>query len=230
MRVVVAAVGAPPHPLPRLFPGPASLPPDEAAQLVLDGAARARELLQARAADGRAQLAKAQLAKAAAGAALGPQALALVAAALAERPALVREIPLDAEHVRMYAKGCWSALVAIVGAADGAHEADRIVRCAIAHPMGVAEHNSLARLLIDRAAAVSAETLFVYLDAIEASCRAQPAGDARVHNVRLAAKVFNSALDANAALAEAMAIELSSFCLSYAAVKDAADLYRRIVH
>ncbi|KAJ2727749.1 hypothetical protein H4R23_003793, partial [Coemansia sp. Cherry 401B] len=41
--------------------------------------------------------------------------------------------------------------------------------------------------------------------------------------------VFNHALDANSALAETMSIELSSFCLSYTRVKDATDLYRRIL-
>ncbi|KAJ1728321.1 hypothetical protein LPJ61_004093 [Coemansia biformis] len=229
--IATAAVCRPPGPLPRLFP--AAFDPAEDAQIVSDGIARARAQLAARERHERAQRVLAQLdaaASAETGGALEPQTMGLITRTLRERPELVRDIPLDADHIRMYAKNCWSVLEAIIDIAEGPQEANRIIQCSVARPMSVVEHNCLAQLLINKAAAISAETLFVYLDAVEASCRQQPAtGGAQVHNVRLAAKVFNSALDANAALAEAMSIELCSFCLSYTRVKDATDLYRRVL-
>ncbi|KAJ2713194.1 hypothetical protein H4R19_002374 [Coemansia spiralis] len=231
--VAAVVVGMPLGPLPRLAAW--AFAPADSARLVVDGIVRARALLAARETAERAQQVLAQLGAAAAAgtegdAALDPQAMAVITRTLRERPELVRDVPLGAEHIRMYARNCWSVLAVLVEVAESAQEADRIIRCAITRPMSVVEHNRLAQLLIDTAPAVSAETLFTYLDAVEASCRALPAaGGAQVHNVRLAAKVLNGALDARPALAETMSIELSSFCLSYAAVKDAADLYRRVL-
>ncbi|KAJ2773158.1 hypothetical protein IWQ57_001433 [Coemansia nantahalensis] len=230
--VATVVARMPPGPLPRLLP--VEFAPGDSARLVAEGFVRARALLAARESAERAQRVLAQLGAAAAAAdsdaALDPQAMALITRTLRERPELVHKISLGAEHIRMYARNCWSVLVALVEIAESPQAANRIIQCAIARPMSVVEHNRLAQLLIDAAPTVTAETLFAYLDAVEASCRAQPAaGGAQVHNVRLAAKVLNGALDANAALAETMSIELSSFCLSYAAVKDAADLYRRVL-
>ncbi|KAJ2162074.1 hypothetical protein GGF46_000949 [Coemansia sp. RSA 552] len=165
------------------------------------------------------------------GSALGPRAMAQVSEALKEQPGLLASVQLDDKHIRQYARNCWSVLVAIVGMV-GVDQANRIIQVAIPRPMGVVEHNSLAQLLIDRIDNVSAETLFAYLNAVEASCRAQQQQQQQqqlVHNVRLALKVFNRALDANRSLAETMSIELSSFCLSHTQIKDATDLYRRIV-
>ncbi|KAJ1846589.1 hypothetical protein LPJ70_001965 [Coemansia sp. RSA 2708] len=155
--------------------------------------------------------------------------MAKLVAMLKQQPEILRAVPLDAEHVGMYAKNCWSVLVAIVDMAQSSSEANRIIQGAIIQPMGIVEHNALAQLLIDRVASISAETLFRYLNAVEASCRTQKSEPAQIHTVRLASKVFNHALDANSALAETMSIELSSFCLSYTRVKDATDLYRRIL-
>ncbi|KAJ2667333.1 hypothetical protein IW148_000028 [Coemansia sp. RSA 1199] len=228
--IATTVVGMPPAPLSRLLSVNFSTAED--ARIVSDGISRARILYEQKSKLAQAEYVLAQLAKATfpgAGTALSPQTMARITAALEQQPDILQSVPLDAENIRMYAKNCWNVLVTIVSMTDNSSDVNRIIQCAIVQPMNIVEHNSLAQLLIDQTAVISADTLFKYLNAVEASCRVQQSGSAQVHNVRLASKVFNHALDANGALAETMSIELSSFCLSYTRVKDATDLYRRII-
>ncbi|KAJ2804952.1 hypothetical protein H4R20_002294 [Coemansia guatemalensis] len=228
--LATTAVCLPPAPLPRLFP--TTFTPEQDSRIVADGFSRARELLATKKKDTEARYVLTQLAKAASPeteGALDVQTVSQIVATLKAQPVVLKRVPLDARHIRKYAAKCWGVFEAIVDVTKDDEEADRIIRCSIAQPMSVVEHNLLAQLLIDRMPRVSTETLFAYLNAVEASCRTQPAGGAQVHNVRLASKVFNSALDTNSSLAETMSIELSSFCLSYSQIKDATDLYRRII-
>ncbi|KAJ2610415.1 hypothetical protein H4S08_003619 [Coemansia sp. RSA 1365] len=220
----------PPTPLPRLFPATFTLAQD--AQIITEGFSRARELLANRKKETQARHALEQLAKAALPEtedALDVKTVSQIVATLHTQPGLLKRVPLDTKHIREYAAKCWGIFEAIVDETEADAEADRIIRCSIGQSMSVVEHNLLAQLLINRMARVSSETLFAYLNAVEGSCRTKSAGGAQVHNVRLASKVFNNALDTNSSLAETMSIELSSFCLSYSQVKDATDLYRRII-
>ncbi|KAJ2083839.1 hypothetical protein H4R24_000491 [Coemansia sp. RSA 988] len=228
--LATTAVCLPPAPLPRLFPTTVAHAQDS--RIVADGFSRARELLATRKKETQANYVLAQLAKMASSeteVALDVKTVSHIAATLKTQPEVLKLVPLDARHIRKYAAKCWGVVEAIIDVTRSDEEADRIIWCTINQPMSVVEHNILAQLLIDKMARVSTDTLFTYLNAVEASCRTQSAGGAQVHNVRLASKVFNSALDTNSSLAETMSIELSSFCLSYSQIKDATDLYRRIL-
>ncbi|KAJ1758985.1 hypothetical protein LPJ77_004072 [Coemansia sp. RSA 2523] len=228
--IATTVVGMPPAPLSRLLSVNFSTAED--ARIISDGISRARIIYEQKNKLAQAEYVLAQLAKAAvptSGTALSPQTMARITATLEQQPEILQSVPLNAENIRMYAKNCWNVLVTIINMTDSSSDVNCIIQSAIVQPMNIVEHNSLAQLLIDQTAAISADTLFKYLNAVEASCRAQQSGSAQVHNVRLASKVFNHALDANSALAETMSIELGSFCLSYTRVKDATDLYRRIL-
>ncbi|KAJ2450695.1 hypothetical protein EV183_004101 [Coemansia sp. RSA 2336] len=216
-------------PLPQLLSVDVSVAED--IRLVTGGIAYASTMLQQRAKQAQTDYVLAQLATAAQStnsASLSPQTMAQVIDTLEKQPDMLPPEMLDTEHIRMYAKNCWNVFAKLVDLADKA-EANRIIQGAIAQPMSIVEHNALAQLLIDRIDIIVPDTWFRYLNAVEASCRSQQPGSAQVHNVRLASKVFNRALDANSALAESMSIELCSFCLSYTQVKDATDLYRRVL-
>ncbi|KAJ2851122.1 hypothetical protein IWW36_001373 [Coemansia brasiliensis] len=226
----MAVENLPLAPLPQLLAVDISVAED--IRIVSDGITYAGIILKQRAKQAQTDYVLAQLATAALSTnstSLSPQTMAQVIDTLEKQPDILPPEMLDAEHIRMYAKNCWSIFEKLVDLADNKEEANRLIQGAIAQPMGIVEHNALAQLLIDRIGIVLADTLFKYLNAVEASCRSQQPGSAQVHNVRLASKVFNHALDANNALAEAMSIELCSFCLSYTQVKDATDLYRRVL-
>ncbi|KAJ2549114.1 hypothetical protein EV175_004569 [Coemansia sp. RSA 1933] len=166
-----------------------------------------------------------------AGSVISPEAVEGVILALKGQPYILDKLPLSSSKtLRLYAANCWPVLVAIIGIRDDSRETNRIIQDIIVQPMSVVQHNSLAQLLVDRMSEIAPETLFKYLDAVESTCRIQQQGGMQqVHNVRLAVKIVGSALDLNSSLADAMYIELSSFCLSYPWVKDALDLYRRLM-
>ncbi|KAJ1801233.1 hypothetical protein LPJ59_000447 [Coemansia sp. RSA 2399] len=162
---------------------------------------------------------------------ISPQSMEHIIAVLKRQPGILNKLPLDSpQTLRMYATNCWAVLVAIIAILDDASKTNRIIQDIIVQPMPVVQHNSLAQLLFDHMSEIVPETLFKYLDAVEATCRLQQKGSMQqIHNVRLAVKVVGSALDLNSSFADAMYIELSSFCLSYSWVKDALDLYRRLM-
>ncbi|KAJ2833575.1 hypothetical protein GGI24_000797 [Coemansia furcata] len=93
--------------------------------------------------------------------------------------------------------------------------------------MSTIRHSQVAGALFHNIGVVFTSTLFRYLDAVEASCRHHQDNSAQVqHHVKHAAMVLEKALLADPSVAEQMAIEVSSFCLTYPWVKKAADLYR----
>ncbi|KAJ1663565.1 hypothetical protein IW140_004852 [Coemansia sp. RSA 1813] len=163
--------------------------------------------------------------------AISPQSTERIIKILREQPKLLDKLPLESSQaLRMYATNCWAVLVSIIDILGDSRKTNRIIQDITVQPMSVVQHNSLAQLLFDHMPEIVPETLFKYLDAVEASCRLQQQGSMQqVHNVRLAVKVVDSALDLNNSFVDAMFIELSSFCLSYSWVKDALDLYRRLM-
>ncbi|KAJ1737567.1 hypothetical protein LPJ72_000384 [Coemansia sp. Benny D160-2] len=162
---------------------------------------------------------------------ISPQAMDRIVDVLKHHPGILDRLPLDSPRsLRLYATNCWPVLVAIIDIVDDPSKANRIIRDIIVQPMTVVQHNSLAQLLFDRMPEIEPDTLFKYLNAVEASCRLLSQGNMQqTHNVRLAVKVIHSALRINDSLADTMFIELCSFCLSYSWVKDALDLYRQLM-
>ncbi|KAJ1965133.1 hypothetical protein GGI12_000978 [Dipsacomyces acuminosporus] len=195
-------------------------------KLVSDGMSLARKRLDAKARQRKGERALEALGQAKIRA-IPPQAASQIVAAMSECPELLAKTPLAVEDVQAYAANCQTVLSHIVGAMEDGAEADRVIRSSITQPMNVAEHNYLATLLISRIKDASTNTLFRYLDAVEATCVRQLPKDTLVHNIRLATKVLNSALDIDSSFAVTMSVEMNSFCLSYPWVKDAADLYKR---
>ncbi|KAJ2509706.1 hypothetical protein GGI11_004528 [Coemansia sp. RSA 2049] len=162
---------------------------------------------------------------------ISPQAMDRIVDVLKRHPGILDRLPLDSPRsLRLYATNCWPVLVAIIDIVDDPSKANRIIRDTIVQPMTVVQHNSLAQLLFDRMPEIEPDTLFKYLNAVEASCRLLLQGNMQqTHNVRLAVKVIHNALRINDSLADTMFIELCSFCLSYSWVKDALDLYRQLM-
>ncbi|KAI9499784.1 hypothetical protein BX070DRAFT_231473 [Coemansia spiralis] len=252
LSALVSLVALPPRPLPSMLQ--AKFTDEDDIWLVTSGAVQARTILANKRRKAQEEYVLAQLAKAEVeppesplesppatavngsanngnSNALSPQTMGCIVAILKEQPEILDKLPLTSPQIlRMYAANCWSVLTAIIAIVDSSDEANRIIQDSITQPMSVVQHNLLAQLFIDNISEISSDTLFRYLDAVEASCRLlQPGSAQQVHNVRLAVKVVSNALELNHSLADAMFIELSSFCLSYSWVKDAIDLYQRLM-
>ncbi|KAJ2798276.1 hypothetical protein H4S07_005733 [Coemansia furcata] len=142
-------------------------------------------------------------------------------------PDIASQIPADTEHIQIYASKCWFIVLAIIDRATSPADINRVILDSITQPMSTIRHSQVAGALFHNIGAVFTSTLFRYLDAVEASCRHHQDNSAQVqHHVKHAAMVLEKALLADPSVAEQMAIEVSSFCLTYPWVKKAADLYR----
>ncbi|KAJ2755523.1 hypothetical protein GGI19_001578 [Coemansia pectinata] len=142
-------------------------------------------------------------------------------------PDIVSQIPADTEHIRIYASRCWFIVLAIIDRATSPVDINQIILDSITQPMSTIRHSQVAGALFHNTGVIFTSTLFVYLNAVEASCRNHQDNSAQVqHHVKHAAMVLEKALLDDPSIAEQMSIELSSFCLSYPWVKRAADLYR----
>ncbi|KAI8323536.1 hypothetical protein GQ54DRAFT_310037 [Martensiomyces pterosporus] len=211
---------------PLLVPSAGCLTTEWDIRLVADGMALGRQLLVAKARQREEEHVLATLSQAKARE-IPPQSASRVTRAIEDHPELLARIPLSDDDIQAYMANFRPVLSAVVCAIKDPAEADRVIRGSIVQPMNVMEHSFLVTLMMGRIKDVSADTLFKYLDAVEASCRVQLPKDTLVHNVRLASKALSSAMDVDETVALTMAIELNSFCLSYPWVKDAADLYKR---
>ncbi|KAJ2004980.1 hypothetical protein GGI02_005917 [Coemansia sp. RSA 2322] len=204
--------------------------PESDVKLVTTSAALVRDLVEARRRQREQDYVLAQISAATANeGGLPADAARKIDEILTIYPDIASQVPTDAEHLGIYAASCWQLVLAIVGLATSAEEADRVVGASIVSPMSIIQHNNVAGLLFHNIGTISTTTLFKYLDAVEASCRQyqEATTSAQVqHHVKYAAMVLEKALLADHNIAEEMAVELSSFCLSYPWVKKATDLFQ----
>ncbi|KAJ1822875.1 hypothetical protein LPJ56_000508 [Coemansia sp. RSA 2599] len=147
---------------------------------------------------------------------------------LRRQPELCDKVPADPAHMQFLLASCPGIFECLVSSVDGADKRNAMVQGALASPLSVAKHNALINSVIAHASELTAETLLRYLDVVEATCRVVQKAETRVHNVRSLCKLFYIAINLNNALAEQVFIQLSSFCLSFLKVKEAADLYKRL--
>ncbi|KAJ2740904.1 hypothetical protein GGI20_005546 [Coemansia sp. BCRC 34301] len=196
-------------------------------KLIANGAAITRKLMDAEARRRGLAYILGQVAQVVAGEELPADAEREIVTILTAYPDIASQIPVDAEHIHAYAARCWFLVQVIIDRARSSLDTNRIIQDSIAPPMSAIQHSQIAGVLFHNIGTVSVETLFRYVDAIEASCRNHRDNTAQVqHHVKHAAMVLEKALLEHPGVAETMSVEISSFCLSYPWVKKAADLYR----
>ncbi|KAJ1884613.1 hypothetical protein GGI03_005782 [Coemansia sp. RSA 2337] len=199
----------------------------EDVKLVTNGAAIARKLIKAGIRQKAEEYVLSQVAQVMASEELSADDERNISSLLNIYPDIISQIPADTEHIRTYASRCWFIVLAIIDKATSPVDINRVILDSITQPMSTIHHSQVAGALFHNIGAVFTSTLFVYLNAVEASCRNHQDNSAQVqHHVKHAAMVLEKALLDDPSIAEQMSIELSSFCLSYPWVKRAADLYR----
>ncbi|KAJ2899365.1 hypothetical protein IWW38_001020 [Coemansia aciculifera] len=209
-----------------LLPG-CSFSTENDVKLIANAAAITRSLIDAEAKRKGEAFILVQVAKVVADEELSADAEREITAILAAHPDIASRIPADAEHVKIYAAKCWFLVQAIIDRSTSFVDINRIILDSIAQPMSTIRHSQVAGALFHNIDALTTDTLFRYLDAVEGSCRNHKDNDAQVqHHVKHAAMVLEKALLTHPSIAKDMSIEISSFCLSYPWVKKAADLYR----
>ncbi|KAJ1677702.1 hypothetical protein EV182_005609, partial [Spiromyces aspiralis] len=95
--------------------------------------------------------------------------------------------------------------------------------------MSTLHHGFVASILSANLPLIPASTLHIYLDAVEATCRNNPNQMTQSYHVQLAAHIFTRALIDGYIDNDEFNASLTSFCLSYARVKAAIDLYALLI-
>ncbi|KAJ2722431.1 hypothetical protein GGI07_003329 [Coemansia sp. Benny D115] len=198
-------------------------------KLITEGMAKARVLEAKARADNEAQL-TAHLSKALASDSMPSTVEMQVVELLQKQPELVKKIAATPQYLRFIFVNCLAVFEQLVQLGDDAATRNAVVQGSVASPMSAAQHNALVRVLVSYASQVTSETLCAYLDVVEATCRVQKRGEGLVHSVRSACFVFNTVLaGSDAPLPTTVHIQLTSFCLSYSWIEEAAVLYRRLM-
>ncbi|KAJ1901515.1 hypothetical protein LPJ66_000738 [Kickxella alabastrina] len=200
---------------------------DDSVTMVTEGIAKARVLAtQAKEANGNHILDL--FAKALDENAMTSETEAQIIALLKKQPELSYRVPTEPRHMQFILSRCPDLFDHITTSISDAKRLNLIVQNAISSPIPVAQLNALIRTMSRFANELTCETLFKYLDVLEATCRSQKKGEAQAYTVRSVCVIFFLVIDSNESLVEQLFIPLSSFCLSYLWVKYAADLYRRL--
>ncbi|KAJ1883040.1 hypothetical protein LPJ57_000443 [Coemansia sp. RSA 486] len=148
---------------------------------------------------------------------------------LKRQPELCSKVPAEPAYMQFLLTSCPGIFECLVTLVVGAEKRNAMVQNALVSPLSVARHNALINSVISHASELTVDTLLKYLDVVEATCRLVQKSETRMHNVRSLCRLFYIAISQNKALVELVFIQLSSFCLSFLKVKEAADLYKRLV-